>query len=113
MKIEDLGKCPCCFVGKGVRAITVNFFTSRHDNGDLHEIYLFGDDDCDLPSSNSLVNDVKFSDDKTRVTEVVCPRCKENILVDIPIVKEQAEFFKSLSHGAAPLQPVAQNVNQL
>lgn len=113
MKIEELGRCPCCFEGKGVIPFVVNFFTARHDNGDLQEIYIFGDDDFDVPSSNTTVQDVKFSDDKTNVTEVVCPRCKENILVNIPIIKKQMEFFRPLARGVEPLRPATQIVNQL
>ena len=92
MKIEELGRCPCCYDGKGVRSLMVNFYASRYDNGDLEEIYIFGDDDFDVPSSNATVKSVKFSDDKKNVTEVTCPRCNENILINIPIIKEQEEF---------------------
>lgn len=108
MKIEELGRCPCCSDGKKVTPHAVNFYVARQDNGDLAEIYIFGDDDFDMASSNSTVNDVKFSEDKTSVTEVTCPRCKENILVHIPIIKEQTEMFRSLSANAAPLMPANQ-----
>lgn len=113
MKIEEIGKCPCCCAGKGVNSHVVNFYTSRLDNGDLVEIYIFGDDDFDLPSSNSLVTNVKFSDDRKSVIEVECPRCKENISVNIPIVKEQTEFFKALQSGSIPLRAVSQNTQQM
>lgn len=104
MKIEELGRCPCCSGGKAsIKALTVNFYALRHDNGDLNEIYIFGDDDFDVPSSSATVRNVKFSDDKRRVTEVECPRCNENIAVNVPIIKEQSEFFRALSANNSPL----------
>ena len=108
MKIEELGRCPCCSEGKKVSAHAVNFYAARQDNGDLVEIYIFGDDDFDMSSSNSTVSSVKFSDDKTRVTEVTCPRCLEDILVNVPIIKKQMELFRPLSSNAAPLMPANQ-----
>lgn len=113
MKIEELGRCPCCLAGKKVSSLVVNFFASRFDNGDLEEIYIFGDDDFDVPSSNATVTSVKFSDDNKSVTEVVCPRCNENILVDVPIIKEQSEFFKTLSANHVPLVSASQSARQL
>ena len=113
MKIEELGRCPCCLDGKKVSSLVVNFFASRFDNGDLEEIYIFGDDDFDVPSSNATVTSVKFSDDCTKVTEVVCPRCKENILVDVPIIKEQDIFFKALPANPVPLVSADQSARQL
>lgn len=104
MKIEELGKCPCCSGGKAsIKALTVNFYALRQDNGDLDEIYIFGDDDFDVPSSSATVRNVKFSEDNKSVTEVECPRCNENILVDIPIIKQQAEFFRTLASNSLPL----------
>ena len=108
MKIEELGRCPCCSEGKKVSAHTVNFYAARQDNGDLAEIYIFGDDDFDMASSNSTVSSVKFSDDKKNVTEVTCPRCLENILVNIPIIKQQTELFQPLASNAAPLMAANQ-----
>ena len=108
MKIEELGRCPCCSEGKKVTAHAVSFFVARQDNGDLAEIYIFGDDDFDMPASHTTVKQAKFSEDKKKVTEVTCPRCKEEILVNIPIIKEQVELFKALQANAAPLEPANQ-----
>ena len=113
MKIEELGRCPCCYEGKGVKSQMVSFYASRYDNGDLEEIYIFGDDDFDVPSSDSTVKNVRFSDDNRRVTEVECPRCKESILVDIPIIKEQEEFFRPLAANPIPLISASQSARQL
>ena len=113
MKIEELGRCPCCYEGKNVSAHTVNFYAARQDNGDLVEIYIFGDDDFDMTSSNSTVSSVKFSDDKKSVTEVTCPRCNEKLLVSIPIIKDQSEFFKTLSPKAIPFVMAGNEPNQL
>ena len=113
MKIEEIGKCPCCFDGKNVTPQVVNFYVARQDNGDLAEIYIFGDDDFDVPSSNATVKSAKFSEDNKNVTEVTCPRCKENILVNIPIVKEQTELFRPLSAKIVPLVPASQVESQL
>ncbi len=112
MKIEDIGKCPCCFDGKKVSAAAVSFYVARQENGDLAEIYIFGDDDFDMPSSHTTVTSAKFSEDNTKVTEVNCPRCKENILVDIPIIKKQSELIVPLSSRAAPLVSASQAQTQ-
>ena len=103
MKIEEIGKCPCCFDHK-TRSAMVNFYTVRKDNGELEEIHIFGDDDFDVPSANQTITDAKFSNDGKSVTEVVCPRCKEHIEVKIPIVKQQLEAFKHFEKGAEPLK---------
>ena len=108
MRIEDIGKCPCCFDGKNVNPQIVHFYVARQENGDLAEIYIFGDDDFDMPSSHTTVTSVKFSEDEKKVEEVTCPRCKENILVNIPIIKKQSELIKPLSSKASPLVPANQ-----
>ena len=107
MKIEEIGKCPCCFDHK-TRSAMVNFYTVRKDNGELEEIHIFGDDDFDVPSANQTVTDAKFSNDGKSVTEVVCPRCKERIAVEIPIIKQQESMFLPLKEGAKPLTVVSE-----
>lgn len=110
MKIEEIGRCPCCLQDK-THGSEVNFFTLREDNGELTEIHIFGDDDFDVPSVNQIVTEAKFSEDGKNVIEIVCPRCKEHINVEIPIVKQQVELLRHLQPGAKPLT-IARPENQ-
>ena len=102
MKNEVIGMCPSCISKKGKERM-VDIYVARNDKGDITAMYIFGDDDFDVPSSSATVRNVKFSDDNKSVTEVECPRCNENILVDIPIIKQQSEFFRALTKNTEPL----------
>lgn len=93
MKVEEIGMCPCCFQGKGP---AVGIYANRKDNGDLTGLYIFGDDDFDVPKNNQDIKDVKISDDKKSVIEIVCPRCKEHIAVNIPIIKQLFRSYTPL-----------------
>lgn len=101
MKLEEIGNCPCCFE-KGKYGAIVDFFAIREDNGDLREIHIVGDD-LDIPSKDWVVTEATTSKDGKSVTEIVCPRCKEHINVDISIVKPQEKMFQALPVGAKPL----------
>lgn len=92
-KIEEIGMCPSCFKGSGP---AVNFYVVRDNEGVLTEIHIFGDDDLDVSGSNLIVKEVKFSEDNKNVIEVVCPRCKEHINVNIPIVKQLSKSYVAL-----------------
>lgn len=113
MKLEELGFCPCCINENNGRGPLVNLYASRKDNGDLQDIYIFGDDDFSVPAKDHFVTEVKISEDNKTVTEVVCPRCKERLAVNIDIVKPENE--KTTKH--IPLTRVqttnTQNSNQL
>lgn len=87
---EEIGMCPSCFKGNGP---AVDFYAVRNENGEILEIHIFGDDDLDVTGKDLIVTDVKFSDDGKTITEVVCPRCKELISVNIPIVKKLDRTF--------------------
>lgn len=101
MKLEEIGKCPCCFE-KGSYGAIVDFFVVREDNGDLKEIHIVGDD-LDIPSRDWVVTEATTSKDGKSVTEIVCPRCKEHINVNISIIKQQDKMFQALPAGAKPL----------
>lgn len=88
MKTEIIGICPCCVKQNNGNGPLVDFYAVRENNGDLKEIYIFGDDDFDVPRENQAVTEVEFSNDKKSVIDVVCPRCKEHVSVNIPIIKE-------------------------
>ena len=98
MKSEIIGICPSCIdLEKNSRMVDI--YVSRNEMGDITDMYIFGDDDFDVPASNQNITEIKVSKDGKTITEIVCPRCKERIAVNIPVIKrpekesEAAEIF--------------------
>lgn len=108
-KVEEIGMCPSCYDKRGP---VVNFFAVRDDEGVLTEIHIFGDDDLDVAGDNLIVKEVKFSEDNKNVIEVVCPRCKEHIKVNIPLIKKLDKSYVAL-HGKPNLAVAEQNEKAL
>ena len=90
MKNEVIGMCPSCISKKGKERM-VDIYVARNDKGDITAMYIFGDDDFDMPSRNCDITDFKVSEDGKTITEIVCPRCKERIAVSVPVILEPAE----------------------
>ena len=87
MKNEIIGMCPSCINKKGQERM-VDIYVERNDKGDITAMYIFGDDDFDMRSSESNITDFKVSEDGKTITEIVCPRCKERIAVSVPVIQE-------------------------
>ena len=85
MKLEIIGMCPCC--AKSQNGANVDIIVNRNDEGDLTNMYIFGDDDFDVPARSTAITDIEVSSDGKNITEIVCPRCKENIAVMVPVIK--------------------------
>ena len=93
MKNEIIGMCPSCISQKGKERI-VDIYVSRNDKGDITAMYIFGDDDFDMPGKNCDITEIKVSEDGKTITEIVCPRCKERIAVNIPVIKEPEKMVE-------------------
>ena len=93
MTCEIIGICPSCVNGKDSRMIDI--YVGRNDKGDVTDIYIFGDDDFDVPANNQSVTDITVSEDGKTITEIICPRCKERISVNIPVIKEPRKETKN------------------
>ena len=93
MKTDIIGSCPCCREMKQESRI-VDFYVTRDDKGVFNNMYIFGDDDFDVPPRDHAVKGIFGSEDGKTITEIICPRCKEKIAVNIPVVKEPEEKFK-------------------
>ena len=93
MKNEIIGMCPSCINKKGKERM-VDIYVSRNDKGDITAMYIFGDDDFDLPSRSCDITEFKVSEDGKTITEIVCPRCKERIAVSIPVIKEPEKMVE-------------------
>lgn len=87
MKNEIIGMCPSCINQKGKERM-VDIYVARNDKGDITAMYIFGDDDFDMPGRNCDITDFKVSEDGKTITEIVCPRCLERIAVSIPVIQE-------------------------
>lgn len=88
MKNEIIGMCPSCINQKGKERM-VDIYVARNDKGDITDMYIFGDDDFDMPGSACDITEFKVSEDGKTITEIVCPRCLERIAVNIPVIQEQ------------------------
>ena len=87
MSLEIIGICPSCIeLEKNARSVDI--YVCRDENGDINDMYIFGDDDFDVPADNQNITEIKVSKDGKTITEIVCPRCKERIAVNIPVIKE-------------------------
>ena len=87
MKNEIIGTCPGCYNSQKDSRM-VDIYVERNEQGDIENIYIFGDDDFDMPSRNCNITEIKVSEDGKTITEIVCPRCKERIAVEIPVIKK-------------------------
>ncbi len=87
MKNEIIGMCPGCLQKKGQERM-VDIYVVRNDKGDITDMYIFGDDDFDVPAKNQNITEMKVSDDGKTIIEITCPRCLEKIAVSIPVIKE-------------------------
>lgn len=87
MKSEIIGICPSCIEAEN-NARCVDIYVCRNDKGDITNMYIFGDDDFDVPANNQAITEIQVSKDGKTITEIVCPRCKERIAVNIPVIKE-------------------------
>ena len=92
---ELIRMCPHCYKGVG-RGLTdngkrvgreVDIYAEYNKDDVLHNIYIFGDDDFDMPSDMGNITEIGISNDQKHVSDVVCPRCKEHVSVNIPIVR--------------------------
>ncbi|MBR3885735.1 MAG: hypothetical protein IKJ33_04675 [Clostridia bacterium] len=88
MKSEIIGICPSC-IEKENGSRCVDIYVSRNEQGDITNMYIFGDDDFDVPANNQAITEIKVSKDGKTITEIVCPRCKEKIAVNIPVIQKQ------------------------
>ena len=62
MKNEIIGICPSCIEQKnGSR--TVDIYVCRNEQGDITNMYIFGDDDFDVPANNQAITEIKVSED--------------------------------------------------
>lgn len=86
MKSEIIGSCPCCI--KKNRCATTDIFVCRNDEGDISSMYIFGDDDFDVPANNQFITEIQVSSDGKNITEIVCPKCKERVSVLVPVIKK-------------------------
>lgn len=86
MKFEIIGMCPCC--ARSEKSANVDIILNRNDEGDLTNMYIFGDDDFDVPAHSSAITEIEVSPDGKNITDIVCPRCKEHIAVSVPIIKK-------------------------
>ena len=84
MKNEIIGVCPCCM--KSSKSACVDIYVSRNNEGDITDMYIFGDDDFDFPSKYQNVTEIEVSKDGKTITEMVCPRCKERIAISVPVI---------------------------
>lgn len=100
MKNEIIGMCPSCISQKGKERI-VDIYVSRNDRGDITSMYIFGDDDFDMPGSACDITEIKVSEDGKTITEIVCPRCKERIAVNIPVIQKQEKMVENNPDFAA------------
>ena len=93
MNSEIIGICPSCIeLEKNARMVDI--YVCRNEKGDIIDMYIFGDDDFDVPANNQNIAEIKVSEDGKTITEIVCPRCKERIAVNIPVIKEQESESK-------------------
>ena len=100
MKHENIGSCPGCYDLKN-RSRMVDIYVVRDNNGGIANMYIFGDDDFDMISSDCNIEEFKVSEDGKTITEIVCPRCKERIAVEVPVIKIPVKEEKKF--GAADL----------
>ena len=94
MKCEIIGSCPCCINKKN--SLNTDIFANRNEDGDITGMYIFGDDDFDVPTSGQFISEIKVSDDGKNIIEIVCPRCKEYVEVSVPVIKKMGRtLFRS------------------
>lgn len=99
MKSEIIGICPSCIQSeKNPRCVDI--FVCRNEQGDIINMYIFGDDDFDVPTHNQAITEITVSEDGKNITEIVCPRCKEKIAVNIPVIKKPENENKKADHVA-------------
>ena len=87
MKNDIIGMCPSCINKKGKERM-VDIYVCRDDQGGITNMYIFGDDDFDMRASECDITDFKVSEDGKTITEIVCPRCKERIAVNVPVIQQ-------------------------
>lgn len=93
MKNEIIGICPSCIEQKnGARCVDI--YVCRNEQGDITNMYIFGDDDFDVPANNQAITEIKVSEDGKNITEIVCPRCKERIAVSIPVIQKPEKMVE-------------------
>ena len=99
MNFEILGKCPCCF-NHPKRSAHVDIYAAYNENGSLNHMCIFGDDDFDVGGDNVIIRNITLSKDWNKVEEIVCPRCRELVAVDVPLFKEQKETKKAVADSS-------------
>ena len=98
--VEIVGICPHCFKGKG-KGLTdsgkkvgreVDIYAEWNKDDVLDNLYIWGDEHFDMLGEDSIIREIGFSDDQKHVNDIVCPRCKEHVPVNIPIVRTKTKM---------------------